>query len=352
MVDVSVVIPVYMVETTLRRCVDSVLAQTYGDYNIILVDDGSPDGSGAICDEYAARDKRIHVIHKENGGLSDARNAGLRSAVCNYVMFLDSDDYLEKDCLETLRQYDSDMIIGSLYIQDRSGNFRAQDPVEDNHIPRASFSQKLPALFRLNRLNFVHGKLYSMRVIEKNGLLFEDDMLTSAEDTVFNFLFLSCCDSVYVCSRPVHRFVFSPGGLGHRFWSDRYERAKRLYHFLSDISRKMEIDTDEMKMIVKSRFLEYTNTIISTLPLKKITEDEMLRILKAIYDDEELRQVYASVSSDKFADLDALFEKSAKGYLSFWHRRNRMRKLKRITGVVKMYMKEILLRLHILKRQS
>ena len=89
----SVIIPIYKVEQYLRQCVDSVLAQTYKDLEIILVDDGSPDGCPAICDKYANRDNRIKVIHTPNGGLSDARNRGLEAATGEYVIFLDSDDY-------------------------------------------------------------------------------------------------------------------------------------------------------------------------------------------------------------------------------------------------------------------
>lgn len=94
---VSVIIPVYKVESYLRQCVDSVLAQTYTDFEIILVDDGSPDGCPAICDEYAAKDSRVKVMHKENGGLSDARNVGIKGAKGEYLLFLDSDDYLDTE---------------------------------------------------------------------------------------------------------------------------------------------------------------------------------------------------------------------------------------------------------------
>lgn len=95
---VSIIIPVYNVEKYLRRCVDSVLNQTYKDIEVILVDDGSPDNCPAICDEYASKDDRVKVIHKHNGGLSSARNAGLNCALNgNFVAFLDSDDWLDKD---------------------------------------------------------------------------------------------------------------------------------------------------------------------------------------------------------------------------------------------------------------
>ena len=99
---VSIIIPVYNVKPYLKRCVESVLNQSYTDFETILVDDGSTDGSSAICDEYLERDTRIRVIHKENGGLSDARNAGINAAVGEYILFVDSDDFLDKDALDIL----------------------------------------------------------------------------------------------------------------------------------------------------------------------------------------------------------------------------------------------------------
>ena len=100
---VSVIIPVYRTEQYLKQCVDSVLSQTYREIEIVLVDDGSPDKSGMICDEYAKNDSRVKVIHKENGGSSSARNAGLYVAQGEYVLFLDSDDYyLNTNCIELL----------------------------------------------------------------------------------------------------------------------------------------------------------------------------------------------------------------------------------------------------------
>lgn len=99
---ISVIIPVYKVEEYLAKCVDSVLAQTYGNLEVILVDDGSPDGCGKICDDYAARDSRVKVIHKQNGGLSSARNAGIDAASGDYLAFVDSDDWIEPDAYDAM----------------------------------------------------------------------------------------------------------------------------------------------------------------------------------------------------------------------------------------------------------
>lgn len=99
---ISVVVPVYNVVDYLPRCIDSILAQTFSDFELILVDDGSTDSCGAICDDYAQKDSRIVIIHKENGGVSKARNAGIDIAVGEYISFVDSDDYIKPDFLETL----------------------------------------------------------------------------------------------------------------------------------------------------------------------------------------------------------------------------------------------------------
>ena len=122
---ISVIIPVYKVEPYLCKCVDSVLTQTYADLEIILVNDGSHDNCGKICDEYAERDERVKVIHKENGGLSDARNAALDVMKGEYVAFVDSDDWVLPsyigDMYENLRKYNSDISLsGIVYVYENN----------------------------------------------------------------------------------------------------------------------------------------------------------------------------------------------------------------------------------------
>ena len=97
---VSVIIPIYNVQDYLHECVESIVQQTYKNLEIILVDDGSPDACPTLCDEWERKDNRIITIHKKNGGLSDARNAGLHKASGDYVLYVDSDDYLERDTIE------------------------------------------------------------------------------------------------------------------------------------------------------------------------------------------------------------------------------------------------------------
>ena len=120
---ISVIVPVYNVEDYLPRCIDSILAQDYEDFELLLIDDGSTDKGGHICDGYAKHDVRVRVFHKENGGVSSARNLGLDNAVGEFVAFVDSDDYVESAYLSDLvsdmtREFGTDLVIQKTYMAD------------------------------------------------------------------------------------------------------------------------------------------------------------------------------------------------------------------------------------------
>lgn len=135
MAEISVIVPVYKVELYLNRCVKSILSQTFTDFELILIDDGSPDSCPQMCDEWAKSDRRIKVIHKENGGLSSARNRGLEVYKGNYVFFVDSDDWIEKDALNVLYQIaicsNADIVVGK-YCEDKHFNLCNQKCDREN----------------------------------------------------------------------------------------------------------------------------------------------------------------------------------------------------------------------------
>ena len=122
---ISIIVPVYNVEKYVTKCIDSILAQTYKNIEVILVDDGSTDKSGSICDEYANKDKRVKVIHKKNGGLSSARNAGIKKATGNYLIFVDGDDYINPimtaTLFEDLTEHKADISICNRYYINEDG---------------------------------------------------------------------------------------------------------------------------------------------------------------------------------------------------------------------------------------
>jgi glycosyltransferase involved in cell wall biosynthesis len=181
---VSVVVPIYKVEKYLNRCIDSILKQTYKSIEVILVNDGSPDRCGSIAEEYAAADPRIKVIHKENGGLSDARNAGMEHVTGQYTMFVDSDDWLAASAIEmlinTCKRYKADIVQSAFYyayedhlLFDHKQYSPKGTPVILN---RESLMLELVKNERVK--NFAWGKLYKTSILHgipfKKDVLFED----------------------------------------------------------------------------------------------------------------------------------------------------------------------------------
>lgn len=172
---ISVIIPIYKVEEYLNRCVESVVNQTYQNLEIILVDDGSPDNCPKMCNEWAEKDGRIKVIHKENGGLSDARNAGMAVAMGEYVFFVDSDDWIHKDTLRILKnyeeKYDSDIVECKALVTSGEAEDDALE-VDSLEIHMYDTAEAMEALLRDYPLRqTVWNKLYKRHAVE--GILFE-----------------------------------------------------------------------------------------------------------------------------------------------------------------------------------
>lgn len=182
---ITVIVPVYGAERFLPRCIDSLLRQTYTRLDILLIDDGSPDQCGAICDEYAKKDGRIRVIHKENRGVSETRNRGIREVRGTLIYFLDSDDYLPDDALERLyhimQEKDADIVIGGHSRVEPDGYIHC----DSDGWPDTDDSDAIKDMILRNRLpNFVCAKLFRRRVWE--GIIFPggqvmEDMYVAAD---------------------------------------------------------------------------------------------------------------------------------------------------------------------------
>jgi len=209
---VSVIVPVYNVEPYLRRCLDSILAQTFSDFEAVLVDDGSTDHSGAICDEYAVRDARFKTIHIPNGGVSSARNMGLKQAKGMWVAFVDADDCVFPDYLQHLynglagADDDSILVWGSMLV---------------NGVPKRHFHRKVmkdgEAALHIMRngvlaLSGPVSKLFSMRIIRENGILFPVN-IKMGEDGIFLQHYLNAIETVSFISDVDYYLHDTPGSL-------------------------------------------------------------------------------------------------------------------------------------------
>lgn len=262
---ISIIVPIYKVEDYLVACIKSILASTYKDFELILVDDGSPDNCGRICDEYAAKDSRIHVIHKKNGGLSDARNSGLNVAKGEYVSFVDSDDVIHPRMLEILHDaikkddYDFSM---SLH---QEVNNSEEIPLLSN--PRYGFSYRhrelnqeecmyglmSPAHADL-KYNYVWNKLYKRSFI--GDARFID---TAIEDMEFNNRLYLRMNKAVLVEAEHYYYVQRPSSLLHTGGDQR--AANRLESFLlclQEVPQKMlEARTKYLERLYDELFQTY-----------------------------------------------------------------------------------------------
>ncbi len=199
-INVSIIMPVYNSEKYLGHAVDSILAQDFDGFELILVDDGSTDGSGRICDEYAERFDKVVVLHKENGGICSARNAGLNAAKGEYIGFSDNDDeflpHLLRDNYEAARQYNVDLVrFGRVKknIREDGRVFLEQRPEFEGLLFRDEFAGEF---VNVRQAVTVWTGLYRRSVLEEHHIRFDERYKHGLEDVQFNIQFLACCESI------------------------------------------------------------------------------------------------------------------------------------------------------------
>lgn len=205
---ISIIVPVYKVEYWLPKCIKSLLSQTYENLEIILVDDGSPDKSGEICEKFAKKDHRIKVIHKENGGVSAARNVGIDLARGGYICFVDSDDWLPKQSIETLyREFEKNSIqvaIGNLFLLGKYN--RTIKVVKKERI--ISFDNETTLfedLYEEDSLSGVTGKMFSTEFIRNNNIRFKTGM-KFGEDVLFLLECFRHCSAISLIEKNVYYY--------------------------------------------------------------------------------------------------------------------------------------------------
>ena len=275
---VSIVVPVYNVEDCLSYCVNSLRQQTYKNIEIILVDDGSTDSSGEICDQYAREDDRIKVLHIENGGLSNARNTGVKESSTDWIVFIDSDDYYDHRAIEYLvklrDKYRVDLVATPV-IEVR--NYENSDFLGDF---REKYSGKLDRRTALEQMfygNYVGthsgGKLYKKEILLRfpypNGMLYEDLALA--------YEHIASCENIAVSALNLYKYYRRPGSIVNSKYSDR----------LLDFYKAMEWNRSYVER-------DYSG------------DRDMRRALNVRYVFNGLHIVHAMLSSDMYAEVNKI----------------------------------------------
>ena len=253
---VSIVVPVYNVEDYLKYCVDSLINQSYKNIEIILVDDGSTDGSGRICDQYAQEDDRIRVLHIENGGLSNARNTGVRAATAHWIMFLDSDDYYDCRTVEYLMglkdQYNVDFVstpvieVRNHEDKDFSGDINEKSP------------RKLDRYTALKEMFYgrhvgTHsgGKLYKKEILLQypypEGMIYEDLAIA--------YEHIATCKEIAVSDLNLYKYYRRADSIVNSKYSDRFLDFYKAMEWNRAYVERDYPDDQEMKKAVKTRYV-------------------------------------------------------------------------------------------------
>lgn len=204
----SIVIPVYNVEKYIEKCLLSIVEQAYSDYEIIVVDDGSKDKSGQICDEFSKQYDNIKVIHIPNGGVSNARNTGLQKACGEYVWFIDSDDYIASDALSVIdshiqKHQKLDMLIFDAVVVDENGNESGKITCDLPCGQSLQFKSHKQFIYANTSL---WNRIYRTDMIREKQLQFETN-ITIAEDLLFNYEYLPECQDVYYEKEPLYYYI-------------------------------------------------------------------------------------------------------------------------------------------------
>ena len=252
---ISIIIPVYKVEKYLEKCIQSLINQTYENLQIILVDDGSPDNCGKICDEYAKKDHRIEVIHKSNGGLSDARNKGLEIAKGEYIGFVDSDDYIEADMYEVLynllKQYNADVSICNFYTVSQ-GKIAIKNA--ENGIKEYNRIEILKEVLLDNNIqSYAWNKLYKKELFDE----IKYPVGKKYEDIGTTFYLLEKCNKVVVTGKSEYYYINRQDSIVNNVTestiTDYIELIMQRYDYIEkNIKELSSYNKDYLKRILKT----------------------------------------------------------------------------------------------------
>lgn len=244
MPQISVIVPVYKAETFLHRCVDSILAQTFHNFEVLLIDDGSPDNSCHICDEYAKKDSRVRVFHKKNGGVSSARNFALDIVAGEFLIFIDSDDWIDtmclEDCIRCFKNSTIDLLQFDSKIINLDGSIQYSRNLEDTILSNIDYVKS-------NKFNVsVWGNVFRKSIINTFSVRF-DETMKLGEDQKFVFNVMEHCSNIQSITTPYYNYFQNVGSTMHN------TKNEDLIHCackMADLKNKLPIFTSRCDLLI------------------------------------------------------------------------------------------------------
>ena len=301
---ISIIIPVYQVEKYIKRCLDSILSQTYSNLEIILIDDGSRDMSGKICDEYAIKDSRIKVIHQDNAGVSVARNKGLDICTGDYVTFVDSDDFLEpfmyEKMMEKVTEYNCDVVmcdcvkddgvIQTPYTHDIRAGFYDYDQLKEEYYPHLLMMENVeyPATISNWLLLFRRKVASSVRYIE--GVRYSEDLLFGAQ------LLYNAKSFYYMKGEFYYHYWMNNESTSHTFKKDKWKDYITLYNASLNIFKDNKVILNQTYIMLLFFMYNYINDVIL---FKELNTNEKLLYIENILNDDYIITLFKKIKISK-----------------------------------------------------
>lgn len=276
---ISVIVPVYNTEKYLHRCIDSILAQTFTDFELLLIDDGSKDNSGVICDEYAAKDSRVRVFHKENGGVSSARNQGLDNASGEWVFFVDSDDAIMDKTFEVVPKVSNvELIITSYIAQNNNGLNKYTISPRNVVVCETEKKTFIEKYINTNTIKAPWAKFFRRNII--CDLRF-DENISCGEDFLFVLTYLHKTFQIYLVNYCTYIYTI-PEQHFHLRYQSTIKKSTYTLHKLFNAYKQLNLNLPEFEC---SLFYDY----------KSLCQKEIYKSPKAWYTDRIVCEIYSSI---------------------------------------------------------
>lgn len=312
---VSIIVPVYNVQRYLQKCIYSILNQNYKDIEIILVDDGSTDNSGKMCDDYQAQYSNVRSFHKKNTGLGLTRNYGLEYANGDFVMFVDSDDYLKETCVTELVKFvinnNVDTVIGGYTRVDNNGKILFEEKYQESiyqgqEVKNRCFTRMLGNLYKNNDIikMSVWNCLYSMDLITKNQIYFPSERKYISEDLIWDCKYFKYATKVAISRSDSYFYRYNPSSLTNSYNKKRFSLSIDLYNYVSNFIIETGLPEEACKRFQKSFFI-YIRLCIEQEGLRKL--QVAIPMLRKICDNRKVQYVIKVYPISKLGIKERLF---------------------------------------------
>lgn len=352
---ISVIVPVYNVEQYLIRCVDSIRRQTYKNLEIILVDDGSPDRCPEMCEQIKALDSRVKVVHKKNGGLGFARNSGLDTATGEYVVFIDSDDWISEDHIENLyraaNDTSADAVIGSHTTAAPDGTFyrhsvKIEPRVYEDHeirdkivLPLIGAELSYPQDVQLNSSSCMN--LYNRNVIEKANIRFRSEREAVSEDMYYNVDFFCNAKRVAVIDEAGYFYFQNFSSITRKYDPQSFERTVRFYDVLKSQLAEYALERDAAFRVERT-FLMKIRVLIRLITTADLPRKVKFAEIRRIIEHKLVKEVLVGYPIDTYIPAMRLMTKAMrKGNVMYVYGLTMVREFAKNITFLKMMLKRI-----------